>query len=96
MPSIYTDESIWLTLKMVGVLYDLNVDAVNGHLKIIYADSVLDETPVVGKFRRTAADREADADRHDHFDAVLSLGYRIHPGVRPVSPTARPPKPMLR
>ena len=79
MPSIYTDESIWLTLKMVGVLYDVNVDAVNGHLKVIYADSVLDDVPVVRKFRRAAA----DADRHCHLDAFLSLGCRINPGVHP-------------
>lgn len=31
--AVYADESIWLTQKMMGMLYDVNVRTVNGHLK---------------------------------------------------------------
>jgi hypothetical protein len=39
--AVYADESIWLTQKMMGVLYDVNVRTVNEHLKKIFADSEL-------------------------------------------------------
>lgn len=41
--AIYADESIWLTQKMMGVLYDVNVRTVNEHLKKIFADSEVQE-----------------------------------------------------
>ena len=31
--AVYADESIWVTQKMMGVLYDVNVRTVNEHLK---------------------------------------------------------------
>lgn len=31
--AVYADESIWITQKMMGVLYDVNVRTVNEHLK---------------------------------------------------------------
>ena len=33
--AVYADENIWLSQKMMGVLYDVNVRTVNEHLKRI-------------------------------------------------------------
>jgi hypothetical protein len=54
--AVYADENIWLTQKMMGVLYDVNVRTVNEHLKKIFADSELQEDSVIRKFRITAVD----------------------------------------
>lgn len=54
--ALYADESIWLSQKMMGVLYDVNVRTVNEHLKKIFADSELQEDSVIRKFRITASD----------------------------------------
>jgi hypothetical protein len=54
--AIYADENIWLSQKMMGMLYDVNVRTVNEHLKKIFADSELQEDSVIRKFRITAAD----------------------------------------
>ena len=51
--AVYADESIWLTQKMMGVLYDVNVRTVNEHLKKIFADSEMQEDSVIRKFRTT-------------------------------------------
>ena len=56
MEAVYADESIWLTQKMMGVLYDVNVRTVNEHLKKIFADSELQQDSVIRKFRITASD----------------------------------------
>ena len=55
---IYTDENIWLSQKMMGILYDVNTRTVNEHLKHIFADNEVDENSVVRNFRITATDRE--------------------------------------
>lgn len=36
--AIYADENVWLTQKMMGLLYDVDVRTVNDHLKKIYSD----------------------------------------------------------
>jgi hypothetical protein len=53
--AVYADENIWLTQKMMGVLYDLDVRTINYHLKKIFSDSELQEDSVIRNFRITAA-----------------------------------------
>ena len=36
---VYADEDIWLTQKMMGVLYDVKTPTINYHLKTIFADN---------------------------------------------------------
>ena len=46
----YEDENIWLTQKMMAVLYDVSVPAINQHLKRIYADGELQREATVKKY----------------------------------------------
>lgn len=54
--AIYADENVWLTQKMMGVLYDVETNTINYHLKKVFSDSELQEDSVIRKFRITAAD----------------------------------------
>jgi len=54
--AVYADENIWLTQKMMGVLYDLDVRTINYHLKKIFSDSELQEDSVIRNFRITATE----------------------------------------
>ena len=47
----YEDENIWLTQKMMATLYDVAPNTVNEHIKKIYADSELEESATIQKFR---------------------------------------------
>ena len=47
----YEDENIWLTQKLLAVLYDVDVRTINEHIKKIFSDSELDETATIRKFR---------------------------------------------
>ena len=58
--AVYVDEDVWLSQKMMGTLYGVNVRTVNEHLKKVFADSELDENSVIRKFRITASDGEND------------------------------------
>lgn len=52
----YEDENIWLTQKMMAVLYDVSISAINQHLKKIFDDGELVEESVIKKYLITAAD----------------------------------------
>jgi hypothetical protein len=39
--AIYADENVWLSQKMMGLLYDVEAHTINYHLKKIFADSEL-------------------------------------------------------
>ena len=74
----YEDENIWLTQKMMGVLYDVNVRTVNGHLKKIFADSELQEDSVIRKFRITASDGKSYNTQHYKLPAIIAVGYKVN------------------
>ncbi len=54
--AIYFDENVWLTQKMMGILYNVETHTINYHLKKIFSDGEIGEGSVIRKFRITAAD----------------------------------------
>ena len=49
-------ETVWLTQKLIGTLFDVDVRTVSEHLQNIFAGGELSEESVIRKFRITAAD----------------------------------------
>jgi hypothetical protein len=45
--AVYADENVWLTQKMMGQLYDVDVRTISYHLKNIFADHELEESSVI-------------------------------------------------
>lgn len=76
--AVYADENIWLTQKMMGVLYDVNVRTVNEHLKKIFADSELQEDSVIRESRITAADGKRYNTNHYNLSAIIAVGYKVN------------------
>ena len=76
--AVYADENIWLSQKMMGVLYDVNVRTVNEHLKKIFADSELQEDSVIRKFRITATDGKNYNTLHYNLSAIIAVGYKVN------------------
>ncbi len=76
--AVYADESIWLTQKMMAALYDVDVRTVNYHLKKIFADSELQESAVIQKFRITAADGKGYDTLHYRLPATIAVGYKVN------------------
>lgn len=62
--AIYADENVWLTQKMMGVLYNVETNTINYHLKKNFRDMELDEDSVIQKFRITAADGKTYETNH--------------------------------
>ena len=76
--AVYADESIWVTQKMMGVLYDVETHTINYHLKKVFADSELEEGSVIRKFRITAADGKSYNTQHYKLPAIIAVGYKVN------------------
>ena len=57
--AIYFDENVWLTQKMMGLLYNVETHTINYHLTVERCVGELDENSVIRKFRITASDGRA-------------------------------------
>ena len=76
--ALYADETVWLSQKMMGVLYDVNVRTVNEHLQKIFSDNELQEVSVIRKFRITASDGKNYDTLHYNLSAIIAVGYKVN------------------
>ena len=76
--AVYADESIWLTQKMMGALYDVETHTINYHLKKIFSDSELQEEAVIRNFRITASDGKNYNTNHYKLSAIIAVGYKVN------------------
>jgi len=78
----YEDENIWLTQKMMSVLYDVSIPAINQHLKRIFADSELERDATVKKYLivQTEGARQVHRNRSAYYlfhSSVISDSARL-------------------
>jgi len=74
----YEYENIWLTQKLLAVLYDVDVRTINYHVKKIFADSELQENAVIRKFRITAADGKTYDTNHYSLQMIIAVGFKVN------------------
>lgn len=76
--AVYADENVWLTQKMMGLLYDVETHTINYHLKKVFADSELQEDAVIRNFRITAADGKSYNTKHYNLTGIIAVGYKVN------------------
>lgn len=74
----YEDETIWLSQKMMAMLFDVNIRTINEHLKNIFEGGELDQNSVIRNFRITASDGKKYNTQFYSLDAIISVGYRVN------------------
>lgn len=74
----YEDENIWLTQKMMAVLYDVEIPTINYHIKKILTDSELEESSVIRKFLITAADGKTYNTNHYSLEMIIAVGFKVN------------------
>lgn len=75
--AVYFDENVWLTQKMMGILYNVETNTVNYHLKKLFADGEIDEKRVVRNFRITASDGKTYDTNHYNLSAIIAVGHKV-------------------
>ena len=79
--AVVKDETIWLTQKAMGELFDVESHTVNYHLREIYKIGELKEEATTRKFRAVQQEGNRQVERELQFynlDAIISVGYRIN------------------
>lgn len=76
--TVYADENVWLSQKMMGELYGVETHTINYHLKKVFSDSELEEDSVIRDFRITAKDGKNYNTKHYNLSTVIALGYKVN------------------
>lgn len=72
------NDTIWLSQKLMAVLFDCSTDNISLHLKNIFKEEELDENSVTEEFSVTASDGKRYKTKHYNLDAIISVGYRVN------------------
>ena len=73
----YEDENIWLTQKMLAVLYNVERSVITKHLKKIFEDNELDENSVCAIFAHTAEDGKTYQTKHYSLQTIIAIGFKV-------------------
>lgn len=74
-------QTLWLTQKQMGILFDKDVRTVNEHIKNIYKEQELEALPTIRKFRIVQKEGKREVERnvaHYNLDVIISVGYRVN------------------
>ena len=80
--AVYADENVWVSQKMMGLLYDVETHTANYHLKKVFADGELQEDSVIRNFRITAAADKVYDTRQYSFPVTIAVGYKVNSDVQ--------------
>ena len=72
------NETIWLSQKSMGQLFDTSSDNIGLHLKNIFKDEELQADSVTEDFSVTASDGKNYRVKHYNLDAIIAVGYRVN------------------
>ena len=76
--TVYADENVWVSQKMMAQLYDVEVSTINYHLKKVFGDSELEAEAVIRNFRITASDGRNYETKHYNLSATIAVGYKVN------------------
>jgi len=72
------DETVWLTQKLMGTLFEVDIRTISEHLKNLFECEELNETAVLRKFRNTATDGKSYLTSFYNLDAIIAVGFRVN------------------
>ena len=77
----YEGENIWLTQKMMSVLYNVDVRTINEHIKRIFSDGELTEKSTIRKFRIVQTEGTRKVNReviHYNLQMIIAVGFKVN------------------
>lgn len=75
------DETVWLTQKLIAVLFDVDVRTVSEHLQNIFATRELAQAATLRNFRTVQTEGTREVARNVGFynlDAIIAVGFRVN------------------
>ena len=79
---VVKDETIWLTQKAMVALFDVQIPAINKHIKNIYSEGELEENATISKMEivvnRGFRGEVNEAVDFFNLDMIIAVGYRVN------------------
>ncbi|SMB88620.1 Uncharacterized conserved protein [Desulfonispora thiosulfatigenes DSM 11270] len=75
------EETLWLSQKLIGELFQVESNTINYHIKEIYKSGELEELATTRKFRVVQKEGNRDVSRDVVFynlDVIIAVGYRVN------------------
>ena len=77
----YENENIWLTQKMIAMLYDVSLQTINEHIKRIYEDGELTEKATIRKYQIVQTEGSRQVSRkviHYNLQMIIAVGFKVN------------------
>lgn len=77
----YENENIWITQKMMALLFDVDVRTINDHIQKVFADSELVEEATVRKFRIVQPEGVRQVTcytKHYALQMIIAVGFKVN------------------
>jgi hypothetical protein len=77
----FEQDTVWLSQKLMGELFEKDSDTIGLHLKSIYGEGELDEDSTTEYFPVVQIEGKREVKRNIRFynlDAIISVGYRVN------------------
>lgn len=74
----FEHENVWLTQKLISILFDCSTDNISLHLKNIFSEGELDQNSVTEEYSITASDGKKYKTKHYSLEAIIAVGYRVN------------------
>ena len=75
------EETVWLTQKLMGVLYDVTVPTINEHLSNLFSQNEISKTATIRNFRIVQKEGGREISRSVEFfslEAIIAVGFRVN------------------
>ena len=75
-----TDNTVWLTLDQVSLLFEKDKSTVSRHIKNIFSEHELEKEATVAKYATVQLEGSRSVERlieYYNLDVIISIGYRV-------------------
>ena len=75
------EETVWLTQEQMALLYNVNVPAINKHIRNIISENELEESSTISKMEIVRYEGNRRVKRNINIynlDMIISVGYRVN------------------
>jgi hypothetical protein len=75
------EETVWLTQKLMGVLFEVTVPTISEHLTNLYAQGEISREATVRNFRIVQKEGSREVNRNTEFynlEAIIAVGFRTN------------------
>lgn len=74
----FEDKNLWMTQKMMSVLFDVTIPTINEHLKHIWESWEISQEWAIRNFLITASDSKSYDTKHYNLETIIAVGFRAN------------------